>query len=84
MSIRLYIKLKIDLKNMKIKKLKYPVYYNVDDIPVVLELENNIVIGKTANGSPYQIGKAIVEGYKITKAKYIKLAKDLYNRSYSE
>lgn len=63
---------------MKLKNIKYPRYYNVDDVPVILELENNMVVGKIANGKPYQIGKAIVESHKITKAKYIKLAKDLY------
>lgn len=63
-------------------KLTYPAYFDVDDVPVKLELigkgENEEVVGSLANGKPYPIGKAIVDGFKITKKEYDKLAKALY------
>ncbi len=66
---------------MRLKNIKYPIYYNVDDVPVIIEEDGNDAVGKCANGKPYPIGKAVVDGYEITKAEYVKLAKDLYDRS---
>lgn len=63
---------------MKLKNIKYPSYYNVDDVPVVLELEGDEVVGKIVNGKPFPVGKAIVEGYRITKDEYFRLAEDLH------
>lgn len=63
---------------MKSKNTDYPQYYNVDDVPVMLKLDGESVVGVTANGKPYPIGKAIVDGYRITKGEYAKLAKELY------
>lgn len=63
---------------MAVEEVKYPIYYNVDDVPVVLELEGDKVIGKVGNGKLYPIGKAIVEGYEITKAEFDRLRKELY------
>lgn len=64
-------------------KQEYPQYYNVDDVPVVLELDkDDKVVGKIANGKPYAIGKAIVDGYQITKKEYDALAKQLYGDKY--
>lgn len=57
----------------------YPQYYNVDDVPVVLELDGDEVVGKCANGMPHPIGKAIVEGFEISKEEYKKLADELYH-----
>lgn len=57
----------------------YPKYYNVDNIPIILTLTGNTILGRVANGKPYPIGKAIVEGFIISKAEYIKLAKSLYS-----
>jgi hypothetical protein len=57
----------------------YPQYYNIDDVPVVLEEDGDYVVGKVANGRPYPIGKAIVDGYQITKEEYARLAKQLYD-----
>lgn len=67
---------------MKKEILKYPRYYNVNDVSVVLELVEDDVVGKSANGMPYGIGKAIVDGYLITKTKYIKMAQDLYGKNF--
>jgi hypothetical protein len=60
-------------------EIEYPVYYEVDDIPVVLELDGDDVVGKSANGKPYAIGKAIVNGRVISKKEYKALAKELYD-----
>lgn len=68
--------------NMKLEDIKYPQYYNVDDVPVTLELDGEEVIGKIANGKPYQVGKAITEGFKITKEEYITLGKELYGDTF--
>jgi malate/lactate dehydrogenase len=61
---------------------EYPKYYNVDDIPVVLELvkegDKEIVKGKCGNGQPYAIGKAMVDGNPITKDEYEQLSVELY------
>lgn len=57
----------------------YPQYYNVDDVPVVLELEGEEIVGKVANGRSYSVGKAIVEGFKITKKEYLHLINTLYS-----
>ena len=35
--------------------MKYPRYYNVDDVPVVIELDGEDVVGKCGNGKPYPI-----------------------------
>lgn len=59
-------------------KIKYPIYYKVDDLPVMLSVENNEVVGQTGNGKLYPVGKAIVEGIKINKSEYLKLVKNLY------
>ena len=59
-------------------KYTYPQYYDVDDIPVVLKLDGEDVIGLCANGSPYPIGKAIVLGNPISKTEYLKLAEAVY------
>lgn len=59
-------------------RANYPQYYNVDDVPVILELEGDEVVGKIANGKPYPVGKAIVEGLTITKNDFDKLVKILY------
>lgn len=67
---------------MKKEILEYPGYYDVNDIPVVLELIGDIVVGKSANGMPYGIGKAIVNGYLITKTEYIKMAQNLYGKNF--
>lgn len=61
-----------------IKNLQYPLYYNVDDIPVVLELDGDYVVGKSGNSKLYPIGKAVVDGYKITEKEYMVLQKTLY------
>lgn len=53
--------------------IKYPQYYNVDDAPVILELEGDKIVGRLANGKPYPVGKAIVEGFEITKEEYDEL-----------
>lgn len=67
------------------KEIKYPKYFNVDDVPVKLEVigkgKDAEVVGRIANGKPYAIGKAIVDGFEITKKEYDKLAKDLYGSS---
>lgn len=55
---------------------KYPLYYNVDDVPIIIELDGDEVIGKVGNGMPYPIGKAVVDGYKITKKEYDLLVED--------
>ncbi len=62
--------------------MKYPRYYNVDDVPVIIELDGEDVVGKCGNGKPYPIGKAYAVGYEITKEKYIKLAKKLYGENF--
>jgi len=59
-------------------KVNYPIYYDVEGIPVILKLEGNEVVGKCANGQPYAIGKAIVLGCMISKKEYIKLSKIIY------
>lgn len=66
---------------MENKILEYPKYYDVNDVPVVLELVGDVV-GKSANGMPYGIGKAIVDGYLITETEYIKMAQDLYGKNF--
>jgi hypothetical protein len=63
----------------KVEPQTYPQYYNVDDVPVVLEEDGDYVVGKVANGRPYPIGKAMVDGYQITKEEYTRLAKQLYD-----
>lgn len=68
--------------NIKIKDIKYPQYYEVNDIPVILELEGEEVVGKSANGMPYPIGKIFVTGYKITREEYVKMAKKLYGKKF--
>lgn len=60
------------------QNIKYPRYYNVDDVPVIIELDGDDVVGKSANGKPYAIGKAIVDGFEITEKEYKALAKELY------
>lgn len=57
-------------------KVNYPQYYNVDDVPVILELEGDEVVGKIANGKPYPVGKAIVEGFGITENEYLRLCEN--------
>lgn len=64
----------------KYSEIKYPRYYNVDDIPVIIELDGEEVVGKSGNGQPYPIGKAYVDGYEITKKEYEVLVKKLYRR----
>lgn len=63
----------------------YPKYYIVDDIPVVLEEiqqgEETIIAGRCANGQPYQIGKAIVDGNEVTKKEYESAATELYGKN---
>lgn len=68
--------------NMKFEEIIYPQYYDVNDIPVVLKLDGDDVVGKSANGMPYSIGKAIIEGINISKAEYDKMAKDLYGENF--
>lgn len=60
------------------KKIKYPRYYEVNDIPVVIMLDGEDVVGKSANGMPYPIGKTYVLGHEISRDEYVKLAKTLY------
>jgi len=69
---------------MKVKKIKYPLYYEVDDVPIILEEDGNDVVGHCANGQPYPIGKAIVEGHQVTRTEYNKLTKKLYGIELSE
>ena len=58
---------------------EYPRYYNVDDVPIVILLERDEVVGKIANGQPYPPGKAVVDGYQIPRQEYVALSKALYN-----
>lgn len=60
-------------------KIKYPMYYSVNELPVMLNIENNEVVGRAGNGKLYPIGKTIVEGYKIKKEEYMMLIKSLYS-----
>ena len=57
---------------MKFKhKNKYPEYYCVDfDIFVKLVKKGNKIAGYNHLGNPYPIGKAIVDGQKITKQEF--------------
>ena len=57
---------------------EYPLYYNVDDVPIVILLEGEEVVGKIANSMDYPIGKAVVDGYQITRQEYVALSKALY------
>jgi len=61
------------------EEIKYPLYYNVDNVPIVLLLKGETVVGKIANGRDYPIGKAIVDGYEIARDEYVALSKALYN-----
>ncbi len=58
--------------------ISYPCYYDVGDIPVILTKVKKMVIGRCANGRPFPIGKAFVEGVPITKKEYLEMAKALY------
>lgn len=60
------------------RHIKYPAYYNIDGLPAVLKVNGMDVIGMTANGKPYSIGKVLTIGYQISKREYDQLAKDLY------
>lgn len=51
---------------------KYPRYFEVDDIYVVLDLDGDDVVAYTYGGRPYGIGKAIIEGREITQDEYKK------------
>ncbi|OGD95497.1 hypothetical protein A3F57_03115 [Candidatus Roizmanbacteria bacterium RIFCSPHIGHO2_12_FULL_36_11] len=61
------------------KNPTYPKYYNVDDIPIIIELEGDEVAGYSGNGQPYPLGKAVIDGHEISRAEYLKLRKELYN-----
>ncbi len=69
---------------LMIIKIKYPIYYSVNDLPVVLNIEKQEVVGRTGNGVPYPVGKTIVEGYKIKKGEFLKLTRNLYSRDFKE
>lgn len=60
------------------KNITYPIYYNVDDIPIKIALVGDEVFGLCANGKPYPIGKAVVDGFEISEEEYTRLAKNLY------
>ena len=56
---------------------KYPQYYCVDfDIFVKLVKKGKQIFGYNHLGNPYSIGKAIVDGRRITKAQYEKGIED--------
>lgn len=56
---------------------KFPKYFDVDDIPVKLYLnpKDNKVYAVNDLGNPADMGKAIVEGRKISRAEFIRFAK---------
>ena len=64
------------------KNIKYPIYYNVDDIPVIIAEYGHEVYGQCANGRPYPIGKAIVDGFEISEGEYKKLQQNIYLPKY--
>ena len=58
-------------------KSKYPEYYCIDfDIFVKLVKKGNKIYGYNHLGNPYPVGKAIVDGRRITKAQYGNGVKD--------
>lgn len=58
-------------------KPKYPEYYCIDfDIFVKLVKKGSKIAGYNHLGNPYPIGKAIVDGQRITKAQYEKGVRD--------
>jgi len=63
---------------MRIKDIKYPAYFNLDDVPIALELEGDKVVCKIANGKPFPVGKAIVGDYRITKIEVGRLPMNYY------
>lgn len=62
-------------------KIKYPEYYCVDfEIFVKIIKEGDQVTAHNHLGNPYPIGKAVVDGQRITKAQYEKGVRD-YQKS---
>lgn len=60
-------------------EIKFPRYFNVDGLPVILVLEGDIVSGFTASGKPYGIGKVLSEGIEVSESEYNKLVSYLTN-----
>lgn len=58
-------------------KLKYSPYYNVDDVPVVLELKDNEAIGKIAMAGLIRLIR-LFEGCRINKNEYFSLSKSFF------
>jgi hypothetical protein len=53
----------------------WPRFFEVDNVPVRLDLEGDTVVGSTGFGKPYAPAKALVEGFEISEEEFKRLAK---------
>ena len=56
-------------------ELKFPMFFDVDDLPVKVYKEGDELVCVTDSGFPYGIGKAFSEGKPITEEEF-----DKFNR----
>jgi len=69
------------------KDTEYPKYYEVDDLPIMIDLEGDEVTGYTWSGHAYPPMKAMAEGRQIAKEVYEEAAtayKDYSNKAIDE